>query len=247
ITADNAVNSINSKTTEATEHVDSKVSEFNQTVLDNGFLTPQSFDEKLDELDWQKYKIINDDGMRIRVSDIDPAELDTGFYQIWKTYNMPPDTTDGSSAYWNVDVLAGVNDTKQILAVLSSNGKAYLKNIHKGHDNGWKELTTDISDTGWIPFNLINGAKTNSAYDYGGSRNGFGCAYRTIKHGNVTERHLRINGSNVEHNQVIAQLPPDFCKNVQIGFIRAPLAHNGTSIIVDRKSTRLNSSHVSIS
>src|SRR5699024_821084 len=92
---------------------------------------------------------------------------------------------------------------------------------------GWEEVNTKVSDTGWVPFNLINGAKTNSAYDYGGPRNGFGCAYRTIKRGNVTERHLRINGSNVEQNQVIAQLPPDFCKNVQIGFIRAPLAHNG--------------------
>src|SRR5699024_3428746 len=109
--------------------------------------------------------------------------------------------------------------------------------FHRTKFNGswldWTEISSNQTDTGWVPFQLINGAKTNSAYDYGGPRNGFGCAYRTIKRGNVTERHLRINGSNVEQNQVIAQLPPDFCKNVQIGFIRAPLAHNGTSIIIE--------------
>src|SRR5699024_1443594 len=98
---------------------------------------------------------------------------------------------------------------------------------------GWEEFNTKVSDRGWVPLNLINGGKSSSAYDYGGNLNGIGCAYRTIKGGNVTERHLRIKVSNVEQNQVIAQLPPDFCKNVQIGFIRAPLAHNGTSIIIE--------------
>ena len=231
-TASTAVNSINTKATEATEHVDSKVTEFNQTVEDNGFLSPQILDEELGKLDWQKYKLIEDNGQRIRVSDTDPVELNSGFYQMWRMKNAP-EGNDDNTQYWNVDVTQGRDDTKQIIATISSNGKTYKKNVHKGNSTGWQPLTLKQTDTGWIPFNLINGAKTNSAYDYGGPRNGFGCAYRTIKRGDVTERHLRINGSNVTQGQVIAQLPPDFCKNVQVGFIRAPLAHNGTSIIVE--------------
>ncbi|MDN6721783.1 MAG: phage baseplate upper protein, partial [Staphylococcus equorum] len=61
-TASTAVNSINTKATETTEHVDSKVTEFNQTVADNGFLSPQILDEELGKLEWQKYKMTNDDG-----------------------------------------------------------------------------------------------------------------------------------------------------------------------------------------
>src|SRR5699024_4876758 len=61
-TATNAINSVNSKADEATEHVDEKVTEFNQTVADNGFLSPEMLDEHIDELEWQKYKLTNDDG-----------------------------------------------------------------------------------------------------------------------------------------------------------------------------------------
>lgn len=232
-TADTSINSITAKTTEATEHVDTKVAEFNQTVLDNGFVTPEKLTTDLDALTWQKYKLTNDDGGRIRISGIDPATLNAGFYQIWNTYNMPPDTTDGSNAYWNVDVSFGADNTKQILAALSGNGKAYLKNIHKNIDNGWKKITNDQTDTGWVPFTIINGGRTNTAYDYGSSRNGYGCSYRTIKNGSVTQKFVRVNADNVSHSQIIAQLPVNFAKSPQVGFVRAPLNHNGTSIIIE--------------
>ncbi|MBM0844767.1 hypothetical protein D0420_05360 [Staphylococcus saprophyticus] len=92
-----------------------------------------------DTSNWQKYKLTESNGDRIRVSDIDPVELGTGFYQIWNTYNMP-ETADGSSAYWNVDVFSA-QETKQIRATLSGKNRVFQKNIHKGEDLGWKELT----------------------------------------------------------------------------------------------------------
>ncbi|MDW4093876.1 hypothetical protein QI297_03125 [Staphylococcus saprophyticus] len=92
-----------------------------------------------DTAEWQKYKLTESNGDRIRVSDIDPVELGTGFYQIWNTYNMP-ETADGSSAYWNVDVFSA-QDTKQIRATLSGENRVFQKNIHKAEDLGWKELT----------------------------------------------------------------------------------------------------------
>ncbi|WP_398573997.1 hypothetical protein [Staphylococcus equorum] len=98
----------------------------------------EDFNNK-DTSNWQKYKLTEDNGNRIRVSDIDPVELDTGYYQIWGSYNMP-ETADGSSAYWNVDVFSA-QETKQIRATLSGENRVFQKNIHKAEDLGWKELT----------------------------------------------------------------------------------------------------------
>ena len=230
-TASTAVNSIDSKATEATEHVDAKVTEFNETVEANGFLTPEKLTEDLTALEWQKYKLTEDDGSRIAKQGLDLLNLDTGYYETWKAVNDP---LNGNTGIYEVDVTSGSRGQKTVIATQSHLNRVFINTIHTdGEDRGWKELTKTQTDTGWIPFNLINGAKTNSSYDYGGPRNGYGCAYRTIKRGDVTERHLRINGSNVESRQVIAQLPPDFCENVQVGFIRAPLAHNGTSIVIE--------------
>ncbi|PTF09228.1 hypothetical protein BUY41_02615 [Staphylococcus cohnii] len=233
-TASTAVNSIDSKATEATEHVDAKVTEFNQTVTDNGFLSPQMLDEELESLEWQKYKLTEPKGHQIQVYDIDFDTIDEtlppGFYWVSGGTNRPVNINGF------LTLRQGTDSTSYIKAIYEpfNSNDVYVRT--KNADFGWTEwqnLASKQTDTGWVPFNLINGAKTNSDYDYGGPRNGYGCAYRTIKRGNVTERHLRINGSNVTPGQVIAQLPPNFCKNVQVGFIRAPLAHNGTSIIVE--------------
>ena len=231
-TASTAVNSINTKADEATEHVDSKVTEFNQTVEDNGFLSPQILDEELGKLDWQKYKLIEDNGQRIRVSDTDPVELNSGFYQMWRMKNAP-EGNDDNTQYWNVDVTQGRDDTKQIIATISSNGKTYKKNVHKGNSTGWQPLTLKQTDTGWIPFTIINGGRTNPAYEYNGPRNGYGCSYRTITTGSKTEKYIRVNADNIAAGQVIAQLPEGFAKSPQVGFIRAPLAFNGSSLIIE--------------
>lgn len=232
-TASTAVNNINSKATEATEHVDVKVTEFNQTVEDNGFLSPQILDEELDNLNWQKYKLVEENGQRIRVSGIDPVELNSGFYQMWFVKNAPTGSDDNSQ-YWNIDVTQGRDDTKQILATLSSNGETYKKNVHKGNSTGWKPLTLKQNDTGWVPFTIINGGRTNPAYGYGDSRNGYGCSYRTITTGSKTEKYIRVNADNIADGQVIAQLPEGFAKSPQVGFIRAPLAFNGSSLIIEK-------------
>ena len=231
-TASTAVNSINTKADEATEHVDSKVTEFNQTVEDNGFLSPQILDEELGKLDWQKYKLIEDNGQRIRVSDTDPVELNSGFYQMWRMKNAP-EGNDDNTQYWNVDVTQGRDDTKQIIATINSNGKTYKKNVHKGNSTGWQPLTLKQTDTGWIPFTIINGGRTNPAYGYNDSRNGYGCSYRTITTGSKTEKCIRVNADNIAAGQVIAQLPEGFAKSPQVGFIRAPLAFNGSSLIIE--------------
>src|SRR5699024_2865371 len=72
-TASTAVNSINSTADEATQHVDGKVAEFNQTVVDNGFLSPEMLGEQLEDLDWQKYQLTSEDGTSITLTS--PVDL----------------------------------------------------------------------------------------------------------------------------------------------------------------------------
>src|SRR5699024_10690776 len=223
-TASTAVNNINTKATEATEHVDAKVNEFNQTVEDNGFLTPDKLTEDLTALNWQKYKFTEDDGTikyytKGTITDI--TELPPGLYETVSDDDATEQGIPLNNSYVEMKVWEAGSRRKEIDLTSTFNSEKYFRLFHTDgtRDSGWKKISNDQTDTGWIPFNLINGAKTNSAYGYGGPRNGYGCAYRTIKRGNVTERHLRINGSNVEHNQIIEQLTLDFCKNVQVGLI----------------------------
>ena len=228
-TASTAVNSIDSKTTEATEHVDAKVTEFNQTVEDNSFLSPETLDEKLEGLEWQKYKLTESDGHRISVGELDLLEAGTGLYETWRAKNDP---LNGDIGFYHVDVIEGNSGRKRIVATQTYSNRTFINSVHpNGEVKGWKELTNNQTDTGWVPFNLINGAKSNTNYKNPGE-NGFDCAYRTIKDGTVTKRIVRLNGRKVTHGQTIAQLPSTFCKNDQTFPIRVPTKYSGAFVII---------------
>ncbi|WP_239709419.1 MULTISPECIES: phage baseplate upper protein [unclassified Mammaliicoccus] len=207
------INSIENVSNDTIVHVDDKLNEFNQAIEENSFVQPTDVDNKLNELQWQKFKLLQDNGDRIRISNVDPITLGTGFYQMWNMKN-PPYGGDNNAQYWNVDVVTAYDNIKQIIATTSYDGRMFKKNVHKGEDRGWKELTINQSDTGWIPLQLLNGATGNTAYKNVGD-NGFDCAYRTITNGSMTKRLLRLNGSNLSNSQVVAQLPNNFCKNAQ--------------------------------
>ncbi|PTE62081.1 hypothetical protein BUY57_10610 [Staphylococcus epidermidis] len=243
-TASTAVNSINTKATEATEHVDAKVTEFNQTVDDNGFLSPQILDEELGKLEWQKRKLTNDDGSRQwlgNITNTDITTLSTGLYEFstssdtdWDLCRIPNFTGMRIGHLASLDVTTSGNGRKQFTYRQNHYNRVFVATLHtSGSWREWKEITSEQSDTGWVPFTIINGGRTNTAYDYGKARNGYGCSYRAITIGSMTQKFVRVNADNVVHNQYIAQLPANFAKSPQVGFIRAPLAHNGTSIIVE--------------
>ncbi|MBF0793438.1 collagen-like protein [Mammaliicoccus lentus] len=96
-------------------------------------------DLKIEDLNIQKHKLTEENGDRIRISDIDPVNLESGFYQMWRMKNAPVGS-DNSGSYWNIDVTTAFDDVKQIKAVLSYTGQTFQKNMHKGNDSGWKEL-----------------------------------------------------------------------------------------------------------
>ncbi|OEK70201.1 hypothetical protein AST01_04545 [Staphylococcus equorum] len=229
-TASTSINAINATTTEATEHVDSKVTEFNQTVEDNGFLSPQILDEELGKLSWQKYKLTNDDGSRIYLakgSFTDVTTLPPGFYETVTSDNASAQgfpSGINNSSFVEIDVTRAGSGRAQIKVVMNYNMKTFYKTIHtNGADNyDWKEMFIEQSDTGWIPYNAMNGAKKDSAFK-AEQDNGFDCAYRIIEHGNRKEKRVRINVSNVTHQTVVANLLANFAKNVQFHHVRVPI------------------------
>ena len=229
-TASTAVNSIDNKATEATEHVDTKVTEFNQTVKDNGFLTPDKLTEDLTALDWQKYKLLEDDGVLVGSSLANDVEalhsLETGMY--YRTA-VPIDNYEVSSKAGFLTVVQN-NSVKHIVFRPYNSTRQFLKRYYQQWKD-WEEITNNQHDTGWITFDLINGAKSNTAYKSTGD-GGFDCAYRIITNGSETKRLLRINGTNLVQNQVIAQLPSDFVKNAQTFPIRVPLKYAGGYIAI---------------
>ncbi|WP_436952048.1 hypothetical protein [Staphylococcus shinii] len=228
--ANKAVETIESTSKEATDHVNDKVSEFNKIVESNGFVDNQELNERLDDLNWQKYGLTNDDGTRKYISKssmegVSVNSFDAGLYELVATDDsesngLPP----GFDAFiLQLDVTVSSNGRKQLLLNISSQNRRFVKTLHTNGDdkNGWNEITQKQSDTGWIPFKLINGATINTAFK-GADDNGFDCAYRIETRGSVTEKTIRLNGKNLKQSQVIAQLPSNLFKNAHSFSIRVP-------------------------
>lgn len=224
-TADTSINSITAKATEATEHVDTKVTEFNQTVADNGFLTPEKLTEDLTALDWQKYKLTRDDGytlydsnFKLDFNNIEQlANLGVGTRYVAAPTNTP--TTASSNNGWVTKFDRG--GVKLLEFRPYNSGQIFIKRFYNTW-NDWELVNTTQTDTGWVPFQLINGAVANTAFKADTDR-GFDCAYRIEKRGNVTEKSIRINASKLSHTQQIAQLPENFVKSVQFHYVRVPI------------------------
>lgn len=220
-TADTSINSITAKATEATEHVDTKVTEFNQTVTDNGFLSPQILDEEIGNLNWQKYKLTNDDGTSVSLTS--PVDLGDTTYLSGLTPGeyyaaAPTNSPNGASGFLTV-LQSG---TIKIIYFQPYNQDRLFVNRYYNEWFGWKEISNNQTDTGWVPFQLINGAAANKAFK-GSTDNGFDCAYRIEKRGDITEKSIRINASKISNLQQIAQMPEGFVKNVQFHYVRAPI------------------------
>ena len=221
-TASTAVNGINATTTEATEHVDTKVAEFNKTVADNGFLSPQILDEELGKLEWQKYKLTNDNGNATHISGLDMENIEekitkAGFYWLSSITNGPVNINGVLLA------IHGASDSyKKFIYTPHNSNRVFLKSKNGSVWTDWQEVSNNQTDTGWIPFQLINGALANDAFKQEGN-NGFDCAYRIITNGSVTEKRVRINARKISHLQQVAQLPKNFAKDAQFHYVRVPI------------------------
>lgn len=229
---DNAISSMNAKVSEsignvdsssknAIEHVDGKILEFNTHIEENSFVQPTDLDNKLNELQWQKYKVTNDDGTSISLpSGVDLKNIEflnslkPGNYYAPAPINSPSGTSGFLTVYQR--------ETIKIIYYQPYNQDKLFINRFYNEWLGWKEITQNQTDTGWIPFQLLNGAASNMAFKVEGD-GGFDCAYRTITNGSKIEKRVRINASNLTHLQQIATLPTNFAKNVQFHYVRVPI------------------------
>src|SRR5699024_4729971 len=188
-TADGVIKNINNVSNDATEHIDGKVDEFNGLLETDGLVTPEKLGNQLDGLEWQKYKLTNDDGsvMSMPVG-TDMNKLGAGLYESSGFINDPLN----DAGFYEVIVTESYNSRKVIYATHSYQNRMFVKTFHSGGaERDWKELTKSTSDTGWVTFDLINGALSNTAYK-GETDVGFDCAYRTITNGSEVTKKLRI-------------------------------------------------------
>ena len=185
-----------------------------------------------DTSNWQKHKLTGDDGSLERVLNVDldnpEASLSkTCFVYVSAVTNQPPNMPENGYLFFY----------RRIADYMKMEYRPYNSDrvFHRTKSNGswldWTEISNDQTDTGWIPFNLINGSLSNTAYKSSGD-NGFNCAYRTVVNGSVVNRYLRINATNLTPGQIIANLPSNFCKNAQTFPIRIPTKYAGGYLVI---------------
>lgn len=227
---DNAITTMNDKVEEslsnvenvsnnAVVHVDDKLNEFNQAITDNEFVQPETLQQTLDNLQWQKHKLTTDSGHNFDIdlsNSLDNLKnLAPGVYYAIRTPS--PSGTSGSGF---VVVLMREEDhintpvKKIFFSPYNSNRIFHMRGYKEYWYEGWSEVTNNQTDTNWVAFQLINGAIGNTVFKSTGD-NGFDCAYRTITNGNVLTKKVRVNATQVSANQVLAQLPSNFAKTTQ--------------------------------
>lgn len=183
----------------------------------------------LTEMGIQQSTLTNNDGTAkfINLSGIieNLKALNSGLYYLTNVPNLP--TTVTSTAGFMIVLKRNQDYTKFIYSPHNSN-QLLVSHKNKNNTLEWTSIGV-LSDSGWIPFNLMNGANTNTSYM---GQSGIECSYRVIDHGNRKEKIVRINGNNITSNQQIAQLPVGFALNTQIHVIRTAQRSDGGFIRV---------------
>ncbi len=223
---DNAISTMNDKVEESVSnvenvsndaviHVDSKLTEFNQAILDNEFVQPETLQQTLDNLQWQKYKLTENDGFIRMVNNPNLSRLDDYFTKTEIVYVITPAYSPHGAGFSGFLKAYFRSGGYGIVEFQPYNAPNIYQNRREGNGwTGWKEITNNQIDTNWLTYQTINGVTSNTAFKNEGD-NGFDCAYRTITNGKVVTKKVRVNATNVTANQVLAQLPANFAKSTQ--------------------------------
>src|SRR5699024_5453184 len=128
------VSEVENVSNEATKHVDDKLIEFNGLLETEGFLTPEGLGNQLDELEWQKYKLTNDDGTNHFVDidyDIDILHnLPNGFHYAIKVPELPDGLSNKGSTSAGIMIVQSGNGTKRLFFVAYTNNLLFTKNFY---------------------------------------------------------------------------------------------------------------------
>lgn len=190
------------------------------------------FQLTLDNLNWQKYKLTEKDGTTPVINNFDfniPEDVlnySAGTYYIRGALNSTSNNIISNYGYLTISTTYSTKSVADLTFVPIGTNSLDDTSIYKCKKNGnwgnWNKVTQTQADTGWVPFQSINGTVANDAFKEEVD-NGFDCAYRVIDYGDRKEKHVRINVRNVLHQTIVAELPKDFAKNVQFHYVRVPI------------------------
>lgn len=204
-TTDTAIQNVTGFSNEAISHVDTKIEEFDQTIADNGFLSPQILDEEIGKLDWQKSKLTKDDGRLEQISRIDLDNIDatlgdkTQFIYAAGATNYPPGSNSNGTIMYFVITTA----YKRLEYRPNGSNKIFYRRKEADVWLDWTEVTKNQTDTGWLPIIIKNGYEKSSIPDFEPS-------YRVIGYSTHKKVYVRLGVTNLTSGKnTVATIPPE--------------------------------------
>lgn len=156
-----------------------------------------------DETDgWQKYKLTNDDGTSITLTH--PVELNDDEYLDSLEPGLyyaadPKSSPSGSSGFVTVNKRSS---TKIVYFQPYNQDKIFINRFHTSW-SGWKEVTTNQTDTGWLPITIKNGYNKSTIPDFEPS-------YRVIKYDTHRKVYVRLGVTNITSGKnSVASIPTE--------------------------------------
>src|SRR5699024_4993085 len=156
-----------------------------------------------DETDgWQKYKLTNDDGTSITLTH--PVELNDDEYLDSLEPGLyyaagPKSSPSGSSGFVTVNKRYS---TKIVYFQPYNQDKVFINRFYTSW-SGWKEVTTNQTDTGWLPITIKNGYNQSTIPDYEPS-------YRVIDYGTHKKVFVRLGVINLTSGKnTVASIPTE--------------------------------------
>lgn len=147
------------------EEIQMKLQEYEDFINAN----KNEFEGIINELNWQKYKLTEDDGNRIYLPNIETTDittLPTGFYEItttsktdWDACKIPNFSNIRVGHIAELDVTTSpYGERKQFIYRHNHYNRFFIATLHTGGSwREWKELTQNIDSTGWKDIPLKNG------------------------------------------------------------------------------------------
>lgn len=237
--AETVTATFNENTANANKEIDDKMTEFNTNLAENNFVTNEGLATTMTNSNWQKFRLTLEDGGAIYLNFADKSEddilaLETGIYYLSNaTISATPSS---KNAFVTVKQRSG-GVIKHIEYRPYNSSQVWL-NRYYTEWSGWELISHEVSDTDWILLDFINGAVVNNA-KLEDNDTAFVSAYRIVEDKGTKRLMLRLNGSNIDSGQIVAQLPSGIVTGQQRGFISTVDA-NGFAVATIRTGGQIN-------
>ena len=193
---------LNDETNDKINEVNEASDKVLESIKQNNVITTEETES------WQKYKFTNDDGSikyipKGTITDI--KTLEPGLYETVSDDDATNQDIPVNNSYVQIKVWEGGSGRKEIELTSTFNGIKYFRLIHTDgeKDTGWKEISNNYSDTGWLPIAIKNGYKKSSIPDFEPS-------YRVIDYGTYKKIYVRLGVINLTNGKnTVASIPTE--------------------------------------